>query len=615
MPRRSAVFRSHKGEGKWVFLFLVLSCFINLSFLLLLSLFEFGGVPQPPKVVAVTQDLVEEIDRTDDLVRRTEVNLEKVASRNRRSGIRNFAEVQGDIEVMEADMPGLDGLDMDLSGAMAARLSEGWTLPRGKNTRKVRFGPSRQLEDVLDDMAKSILEVIERQRLLVVLLLDESRSLEDDREIMAAKLEYIFRDLQFAMTDRESRNLRWAVVSYGKTARQLLAPTDRMARVRVAIVRVRVDITGQENIIQALHFVDDKLGGVAPRKFVVCLTDEQGSDLEAEAVEAMIQRMKKSKTRFYVLGRESPFDRTTVYERDPETGIRAPVSRGLPTKGREVFGHYGHFVWSPSYPSGFGSYWLSAMAYHTNGRYFILSKEPSAYKAQVLERYRPEWCLPSEYDERNAKNELRAKMVEVLRQANRNMPRTHGYFRHENGIPEDVSDWSKQQDLFNAQAQKANEKIEWIDGNIEELRSLSGQRDSVKEAKYRWAANYDLMMGDLYRMKYAMIQIREVYEKAAGMSGMPKPNDRDQAPYIRYGIGHARRSKRTGKLMGSMLGGSEARRAMQHAQSAFSRVITSHEETPWAKRAAYSKQHWPILTMQFGSTRYGGGWGPYRPRL
>ena len=223
MPRNIQVFRTHRGEGKWVLFFVLISTLMNVVLLFVLSLFEFGGVAQPIKIVATKSEIVEETERTEPMLQRDEVSLEKVATRSRGRGLTDFAEAQGEISVMEVDTPGLQGMGMDLSGGLAASsLSEGWTLPSGKGTRKIRMGKPRQIEDVLDDTAKTILQIIEKSKLLVVLLLDESGSLQDDREIMSAKLEYIFRDLQFAMTDREAKNLGWAVVSYGKGRRLLL---------------------------------------------------------------------------------------------------------------------------------------------------------------------------------------------------------------------------------------------------------------------------------------------------------------------------------------------------------------------------------------------------------
>jgi len=613
MPRRSQAFRAHRGEGKWALAFLFASFILNIALLLVLSMFEFGGVVQPKKIVAIEQELIEETERSEPLTQRDDtVSLEKVASRQRGRGLTDMADAQGEISVMEVDTPGLQGLGMDLSAQMASTgLSEGWTLPAGKRTRKIKMGKPRQIEDVLDNTAKTILGIIERSKLIVVLLLDESGSLDDDRQIMAAKLEYIFRDLVFAMTDREAKNLSWSVISYGKRHHMLLSPSRRMAHVRRAIVNVRRDITGEENIIGALQFIQSKLGRMASRKLILCLTDEQGSDLEPKKVEAIIGRMKKSKTRFFVLGRESTFDRSSVWEKDPASGLGAYVSRGLSTAKTEIIPANWYYIWTSHDPSGFGSYWLSALAYHTKGRFFILSSKRSPYKPEVLDRYRPEWCLPSTYDKRNKKSKLRAKVLELVSQAYSGMPSTHGYLLYKGSI-EDTLPWSKQAARFKAYAQTADNKIKWINKVQKELRSLSSKRMSDKNAKYRWAANYDLLMADLYKLKYSIIQMREIHELAAKRKSKPKPRGRNAEPYIRFDIGHARRSKRTGRVMGKMLGGSEARQAKSRAISAYSKVIGTHRGTPWADRATYSKKYWPILRMSFNSTRYHSSqrWAP-----
>jgi hypothetical protein len=618
MPRRSQIFRTHKGEGKWTLIFLSISLLINTTLVLIMSAFEFGGVVQPKKVVAIKQELIEETERTEPVTQRDEqVSLEKVVARHRGRAVADYGAVQGEVQVMEVDTPGLQGMDMDLGASLAASsrgLSEGWTMvSSAKGARKVKMGESRQMEEVLDDTAKAILNIIEKEKLLVVLLLDESGSLADDRQIMSAKLEYIFRDLQFAMTDQEAKNLRWAVVSYGKTTRELLGPSNRLAEVRRAIVNVRADITGEENIVAALNFVDNKLGGVAPRKMVVCLTDEQGSDLEPKAVEALVARMKKSHMYLYVLGRESNFSRTQEYEHDPVTGQGNWVDRGLSTAGVEVLAPHWYFTWSGEAPSGFGSYWLSLIAFHTNGRFFILSTERNPYKGETLDRYRPEWCSPSEYEKRNKETPLRAKVVEVLQQAYQGLPATHGYFLYKDEI-ENTLPWPEQQKFFKSQVDAADAKIKWVDTALRDLHALSAARMSSKEAKLRWAANYDLLIADLYKMRYVLIQMREVHERTMKMAHMPRPTGRNADPYIRFDLYHADRDRKTGQATGQPLGGKEAQDTKNRALQAYARVAAAHKGTPWEARAEQAKKYWPILTVGFNSTRYHSSYH-YGPRL
>ena len=124
MPRNLQIFRTHQGEGKWAVLFVTLSTGLNFLLLLILSMFEFGGVRAHAKAVSVRHDLVEELERKEPVTQRATVDVDKVASRQRGRGIPDYSDVQGEMEVMEIAEPGLDGMEMDLSAVMTIGMTD-----------------------------------------------------------------------------------------------------------------------------------------------------------------------------------------------------------------------------------------------------------------------------------------------------------------------------------------------------------------------------------------------------------------------------------------------------------------------------------------------------------
>ena len=293
----------------------VVSLVIHGILLIVLATISFTGPPQKRKEVMINTEFVEIEEYERPVTTRNVLSEETVESES----VEEVAEsqlddVSAEVPVMRvapismSDIAGLvttgAGFDFNASGSGMGGL-----------LGRVGTGGHFTIKTVVDALAGEILKSIQKHDLLVVMLFDESKSLLEDRKLIARQVQKTIGDLKKEMTPKEAARLKWAVVSYGEKATRWLNPTGDLEKVVEATGKVKVDTTGKENVIEALNFTMKNFGALGKPMFVVLVTDEEGSDVtKQEEVTAALQRMVAAKTRLFVFGREASYQLPKIKE-------------------------------------------------------------------------------------------------------------------------------------------------------------------------------------------------------------------------------------------------------------------------------------------------------------
>ena len=308
-------------HGSWAWL--IVSIGLHSLVLIILAGIRFGAVAQEEKAdIEIQTDLVETF-RIEPKIYRTQLDPSKAVSAAERAAQLQRALLGSgkQVPVMDVDTLDLGAIGVDLLGRKGGGRDSDW--PGGGNlTGKVDTGTGRDYQSVLDTMAREILDQIDKRRLLIVILFDESQSLLDDRKLVSAQLERTFADLKFTMTDRQEKRLKWAVVSFSTAPRMWLPPTESVEKVRRAIAKMRIDQSGKENVLGGIDYCVRELSREADRMFILLVTDEQGDDvgLEADApprkrraMKDTIDACRQRKTSVFVLGREAMLNHASIW--------------------------------------------------------------------------------------------------------------------------------------------------------------------------------------------------------------------------------------------------------------------------------------------------------------
>lgn len=580
-------------------LWLAVSILIHVAVLLTLRVVKLGTGYLEPEPIRLDTDLVETF-RVPPITYRTSISLDETVSAAERA-----AQLGEALKPSTEPVPvlGVDPLDL---GAMKLDLlakKDTSTGPRWHRSsdlaRKIDRGERRDYRGVMDDVAADILKEIRKRRLLVAVLFDRSISLWDDRKLLTRQLERTFRDLKFAMTDREEKHLKWAVVMYGQDVALQLKPTQEIAAVRKAIANMPFDDSGEENVINALNYTVNELSSKADRMFVMLLTDEQGDDVgidpnataeERKALNLAVARCKKKRTNVYTLGREVFFQRASI----PVT-ITGPDDivahghqfLGFPTCRSELPSTIGFCGMNVArVQAGFGSYALTLLAYMTKGKFFVLSDDAPRYTDRGMRPYAPEWCFPDEYDKRNHKSKLRTALLDTIEQMSTDLPPGSAYAFE--------SDWQVVKATLRSFDHRLNNKIKWCDKRIRKLVDFTKEISRQEHSRKRWEANYDLTIALLYKMKAILLQYRALISKLK-YHAEPRLDEPDHRH--RCDLFLAKPDDKSVRFAQ----GRDEKQALDKAKRALEKVMRKHRNTPWAVRARLEIDSIAPATFRFTS--------------
>ncbi|MBL8829731.1 MAG: VWA domain-containing protein [Planctomycetaceae bacterium] len=391
--------------------------------------------------------------------------------------------------------------------------------------------PAGQLGDVaahaddyaeaLDRITLEILGKLERGKVLVVWVFDQSGSMKDDRDEINARLDRVYQELRTKHV-AQGDALLTAVTSYGATYQNVhtKTPTANLDEIRRAIDEVPVDESGLELMCPAISFAIQthrKFAVQGNRQLItIVLTDESGDPASnVKYLESTIAEAKAARCRVYFLGREAVFGYPYARLRweDPGTGIPfwLPIDRGPETPLPELLQIDGlHRRWD-AHGSGFGPYEQCRLARETGGVFFMLpspetnlvGRDNRKYALEQMRAYLPDLGPRDDYIAERDKSELRRYQWKIISDLNPYDTRHTGDTRVElrHYFPLAIDQFKRA-----ATAEQAISKrlVEYLSEAERALVTVERLRN--REASPRWRANYDLMLAQVYAYQVRIYQ-------------------------------------------------------------------------------------------------------------
>ena len=370
--------------------------------------------------------------------------------------------------------------------------------------------------------------------------------------------------------------LNHAIIGFGRGFDIILKkPTIEIDDISRSIKKLPIDMTGDENTMQAItHAVESYSGiiGKDRKMLLVLVTDESGDD--GSYIEEARQALKKYKVPLYVIGRQSLFGYPFAHHvyKDPVTGdIYHPViHRGPETADVEVYQWDGLYDRWDEQPSGFAPWELARLTSESGGIYFLLPSEEfmrlrqreQLYSTSQLKEYRPEYDNRTVYFQNRTASELRRSLYQIITET-----KTMVYRRD---FPIDHAE------LLQAAAQereKATEKLNILLKVQEHLEKLKSLRD--RETERRWQAHFDLILAQTVAFQIIAFEYRALMDEIIQKRPVPKkPPSPDLA--VTWVVDHSQQPKASKDMTAKKY--AEARRLLED-------VIAKHPRTPWADLA------------------------------
>ncbi len=299
------------------------------------------------------------------------------------------------------------------------------------------------VEGAVDTVTGRIQGQLDKGDLLVVWLLDASRSLVNDRRRVADRLEPFFAEIAARRGDAAKHQLLNAVVSFGKNMRQQVEPTTSVRRVVGAVEKLPIDTSGVENVFSAIKGCLRDYRKIRGRKqlMIVIWTDETGDD--TQRVEEVIALCRAQGVMVCVVGPSAILGAEMGLDsyQDPVTNVvfQLPVKRGpdsaLPeridlgywfrTRPPRVDGRIWRNTDLPSWYGGphltgmtssFSPHALTRLAAKTGGIYTIFDRpeDRGPFRSDVMRKYAPDYQSTEKYLKMLASHPLRQAVHEAV---------------------------------------------------------------------------------------------------------------------------------------------------------------------------------------------------------
>ena len=544
------------------------SFLLHMALLAVLAQIEFRIPPPPKDVVEIQTGFVEILERLKPITKRNVFAENPQPTQGAGDPLNMFLATSRKLSPMavvgKVGMADIDGLFKGGSGSGLG----GFGVGTGGAVQQVRKAVAKSYDEAIDDFAAEMIDILEKQDLLLVLLFDESKSLKDDRQLIMAKLDSVTKTLDASLEERQRTRLKWSVVSYGRRCRLWLKPTSEVPRVRKAIDAIREDPSGEENLIAALRYCLVSFAKLRKPTFIVLITDEAGTDVgKSTYVEETVAAMVRAKFRVSVFGREAAFASYQTRERYSEDGqsFTVLVDKGPESAVLEFFPHDEVFVTHGGVPSGYAMYAHARMAAATGGQCYLLADKESPYDDRLLEELRPELCSRREYAKRTQKSKIRRTLSFVLKawEGKRPAMQTRGQ-------------------NFGAAMQDAVRAQQFCSQAIRQIKKENRYR--AKACKYRlkrWQANYDLTYAQLHKFRFMLRQYCVAVQR--GGIGAAATDDEGNR-FIGLGI----RLDKSQPL--------DKDKEAAQVQALFAQIEKDYERTPWAVVAKKERESLARLT-------------------
>lgn len=444
--------------------------------------------------------------------------------------------------------------------------------------------PTEGIGEALDQIAREILRLLERSRVTVVWMFDESGSMRDDQRAIRDKFRRVATELRAHIgDDKKARNaLTHAVIGFGEQLHfDIEKPTTDLELVAKAIERLRVDETGTENTCEAVIAAANRYGRLTDkdhRVMIVLATDESGDD-GLEYLEVARSAAVRASIPIYVIGRQAMFGKTGVVLpfKDTLTGdtYYPTIRRGPESADFECLQWDGlHPRWDEQ-PSGFAPYELARLTKETGGIYFLLPSEESlrstqrekAYSMETLKEYVPDYVGRALYNERARKSPFRFALLKIIND-------TKGFgFRHRYPIEP-----PRLLEAINGEYPKVVAQLNALMEIERVLKSLAEAREH--EPERRWQAHYDLILAQIVAYEIQAYEYRACLQEMAlkAQAGQLRPSKMSvpNKLVVEWEINHSG-DYRAPKA--------ETEKKRAEATALLKQVIDRHPNSPWADLA------------------------------
>ncbi|VAX36137.1 hypothetical protein MNBD_PLANCTO02-2933 [hydrothermal vent metagenome] len=481
----------------------------------------------------------------------------------------------------------------------------------------------------LSQITQELLRLLEKDKLLVVWLFDESESMKDDQQEIAKNFEKVYRELGISSSKKSSKNrsgkktgpkknrgvddpLLSAVIGYGETVHSLTKrPTADINTIRAAINKIAVDKSGKENmcfaILKSIKKYNRQLVSQKRKLVFIVVTDESGDD--GELIESTIEKARRIRAPVYVLGREAVFGYThaRIRWRDPKYHMTfwLKLNRGPETAFVECMQWDGLRDRYDVFSSGFGPYEQVRLAKETGGVFFLLpGNEKNLISKKANDRRKFDFLDMKEYQPlllsrrnyvsaRDRSKKFRSKIWDVIVTLNPNddnpLPRYDENLRiKELFYKGDIGEFKKE---ASRQVQKAVRAMQLLNKAIAILDKAKPFRD--REASQRWRASYDLLRAQCFAYRVRLFQFLLAMDDHASKSP-PFKKQRSNVWNVRRTPRLLKPDKQQYKRLASAfsLRASQQKfltrmdEQMKESTKRFRFVISQHPGTPWARRAS-----------------------------
>lgn len=381
----------------------------------------------------------------------------------------------------------------------------------------------------VDRLTEVIAGSLESRDTLVVWILDQSLSMQAQRQTIVERLDRVYSELGIDPSSYQGRRnapLLSSVIAFGnKVSVRLDEPTDDLEEIKQAIAGIENDPSGMEMTFTAVATAAKKYQSFrvqSPRRNVLLIvfSDEVGDD-DAQ-LETAVAICRRHEMPVYVVGVPAPFGKKEVafnyVDPDPkfdQSARQLTVRQGpesfVPEEVRLAFANGNDDL--EHLDSGFGPFALTRLCYETGGTYFTVHANRPAghgggrrqggvaamsarldhfFDPAIMRSYQPDYVSPKEYQQKLLKNKARSALVDAagksllspMENPRLEFPKT------------DEAGFKRSLDEAQQQAAKLGPKIDVLYQVLKQ-----GEKDRAKLVEPRWQAGYDLAMGRVLAVK------------------------------------------------------------------------------------------------------------------
>ena len=583
------------------------SMVVHLAGLLVLGLMMVPGIDKPPtKVIEATireerpvEDLVQKLDKPIVPSQSLTPNSSAVSSSAPAAGISGATSsvvAAPKLNTTTVNRPTAVRVDVGIVNVFT-KSGNGLTMDVPQGTGGEALAATTGYADAMDRMTQEILNKLARGKVLVVWALDQSESMNDDREEIQARIERVYVELGLADAKLGNNDaLLTAVISYGSSIAQHTAqPTSKVDEIIAAMKAVPNDPAGKEMMCQALSYSVSQFQKLVTsggrQMMVIMVTDESGdAATNFSMLEQTIATAKAARTPIYFLGREAVFGYPYAHMHwiDPTTKVDfwLRIDRGPETPYPEQLQVDGIHRRFDAHPSGFGPYEQSRIARQTGGVFFMLPtpeadlwrRDDRTYDPESMRPYLPDLSARADYAAERDKHPLRAALWKVI--ADLNPYDARGEVKTDSPVQVQFWDFPIEPAAFAQRVEintrKAQTLIQYFAKAQQALEVVA--KDRNRDPSRRWRANYDVTYAQTIAYQ------ARLYEYIAYLNGFvksPKPIKNELGPNRPTNAWDGYYVTRT------MVDDPKVAALREKSATLYKQVMEEHPGTPWAARAEY----------------------------